>query len=64
MITGAHVIVYTKDPEADRDFFKEIFGFDSVDAGHGGMGRKCLRGSRALLPPCVRGADSTPAGGA
>jgi predicted enzyme related to lactoylglutathione lyase len=35
VITGAHVIVYSKDAEADRDFFKEMFGFDSVDAGHG-----------------------------
>ena len=35
MITGAHVIVYTKDAEADRNFLKDVFGFDSVDAGHG-----------------------------
>jgi catechol 2,3-dioxygenase-like lactoylglutathione lyase family enzyme len=35
MINGAHVIMYSKDAEADRDFFKEIFGFESVDAGHG-----------------------------
>ena len=35
MITGTHVVVYSKDAEADRDFFKETFGFDSVDAGHG-----------------------------
>lgn len=35
MISGAHIIVYTKDTEADRAFFKEVLGFDSVDAGHG-----------------------------
>jgi catechol 2,3-dioxygenase-like lactoylglutathione lyase family enzyme len=35
VITGSHVVIYTKDPEADRNFFKDIFGFDSVDAGHG-----------------------------
>lgn len=35
MITGAHVIVYTKDAEADREFFRDILGFHSVDAGHG-----------------------------
>ena len=35
MITGAHAIIYSKDAEADRIFFNEIFGFDSVDAGHG-----------------------------
>jgi catechol 2,3-dioxygenase-like lactoylglutathione lyase family enzyme len=35
MIIGAHVIIYTQDAEADRNFFKEVFGLDSVDAGHG-----------------------------
>lgn len=35
MLTGAHVILYSKDADADRDFFKQVFGFDSVDAGHG-----------------------------
>ncbi len=35
MITGAHIIVYSKDPEADRAFFRDILNFSSVDAGHG-----------------------------
>ena len=35
MISGAHVVVYTKNAEADRAFFSEILGFKSVDAGHG-----------------------------
>lgn len=35
MIMGAHVIVYSKDAEADRVFFRDILGFKSVDAGHG-----------------------------
>jgi predicted enzyme related to lactoylglutathione lyase len=35
MITGAHVVIHTKDAEADRNFFQAVFGFDSVDAGHG-----------------------------
>jgi len=35
MITGAHVVLYTKDAEADRAFFRDVLGFDSVDAGHG-----------------------------
>lgn len=35
MISGAHVIVYTRDAEADRAFFKDVLGFKSVDAGHG-----------------------------
>jgi catechol 2,3-dioxygenase-like lactoylglutathione lyase family enzyme len=35
MIFGAHVIVNSKDAEADRAFFRDILGFPSVDAGHG-----------------------------
>jgi catechol 2,3-dioxygenase-like lactoylglutathione lyase family enzyme len=35
MISGAHMIVYSKDAEADRAFFREVLGFASVDAGHG-----------------------------
>jgi predicted enzyme related to lactoylglutathione lyase len=35
MITGAHIIVYSKDPEADRAFFRDVLKFSSVDAGHG-----------------------------
>ena len=35
MISGAHVIVYSKNVEADRAFFRDILGFKSVDAGHG-----------------------------
>jgi len=35
MISGAHVIVYTKDAEADRAFFRDALGFKSVDAGLG-----------------------------
>jgi hypothetical protein len=35
MIFGAHVIVYSKDPTADRAFLRNILGFASVDAGRG-----------------------------
>ena len=35
MISGAHVILYSKDAEADRTFFRDVLGFKSVDAGHG-----------------------------
>jgi catechol 2,3-dioxygenase-like lactoylglutathione lyase family enzyme len=29
------MIVYSKDAEADRAFFRDVLGFASVDAGHG-----------------------------
>ena len=35
MIFGAHVIVYSSDAAADRDFFRQILGLSSVDAGDG-----------------------------
>jgi catechol 2,3-dioxygenase-like lactoylglutathione lyase family enzyme len=35
MINGAHVIIYSKDAEADRAFLKDVLGFHHVDAGHG-----------------------------
>ncbi len=35
MISGAHVVVYSKKAEADRAFFRDVLGFKSVDAGHG-----------------------------
>ena len=35
MISGAHMIIYSTDAEADRAFFREVLGFPAVDAGHG-----------------------------
>jgi catechol 2,3-dioxygenase-like lactoylglutathione lyase family enzyme len=35
MIFGAHVIVFSRDAEADRSFLAEVLGFDAVDAGGG-----------------------------
>ena len=35
VITGAHAIIYTRDAEADRAFFRDVLGFSSVDAGGG-----------------------------
>ena len=49
MIFGAHVIVYSKDAEADRAFLRDVLGFSSVDARHG-----CLI---FALPPGEVGRD-------
>jgi catechol 2,3-dioxygenase-like lactoylglutathione lyase family enzyme len=35
MITGTHVIQYSRDAEADRAFIRDTLGFAGVDAGHG-----------------------------
>ena len=35
MITGAHFLLYSSDPEADRAFFRDVLNFRAVDAGRG-----------------------------
>ena len=35
MIDGAHVILYSKDAEADKAFFKNVLKLGNVDVGHG-----------------------------
>ena len=35
MITGVHTIVYSKDAEKTRAFFRDVLGLSSVDAGRG-----------------------------
>lgn len=35
MITGIHFLLYSKDAEADRLFFRDVLGFRAVDAGEG-----------------------------
>jgi len=35
MISGTHVIIYSRDAEADRAFFRDVLDLDSVDSGGG-----------------------------
>jgi len=35
MITGAHAILYSTNPEADRAFFRDVLAFNHVDVGGG-----------------------------
>src|SRR5437868_536069 len=35
MITGAHSIIYSTNPEADRAFLRDVLGFPHVDVGGG-----------------------------
>jgi len=64
-IIGAHVLLYSDNPEADRAFFRDTLGFPAVDAGGGwlifalppaevgihpsGGERRQLHGGRQLL---------------
>src|SRR5215472_15575515 len=35
MITGAHSIIYSRNPEADRAFLRDVLGLPNVDVGGG-----------------------------
>lgn len=35
MIIGTHVVIYSKDAQADRAFIGDVLGFASVNAGQG-----------------------------
>jgi len=44
MISGAHMIIYSADAEADRAFFRDVLKLRCVDAGQGWL--------IFALPPC------------
>jgi hypothetical protein len=35
IVNGAHLLLYTSNPEVDRAFFREVLEFKHVDVGHG-----------------------------
>jgi catechol 2,3-dioxygenase-like lactoylglutathione lyase family enzyme len=54
VVTGVHAILYTTNPEADRAFFADVLGFESVDAGGGWL--------LFRLPPAELAAHPDPGG--
>jgi len=50
MISGTHVVVYSKNAEADRAFFRDVLRFKSVDAGHGWLVFALPPGEAAFHP--------------
>jgi predicted enzyme related to lactoylglutathione lyase len=55
VIHGVHAIIYTNDAQADRAFFRDVIGFESVDAGGGWLIFK--------LPPAELAAHPDETGG-
>jgi len=56
MISAAHVVIYSKNAEADRAFFRDVLGFKSVDAGHGWVIFALPPGEAAFHPSDENGA--------
>jgi catechol 2,3-dioxygenase-like lactoylglutathione lyase family enzyme len=51
MLIGAHVLLYSDNPEADRAFFRDVLGLPHVDAGRGWLIFKLPPAEAALHPP-------------
>ena len=56
MIIGSHVIVYSRDADADRAFFRDVLNYPHVDAGGGWLIFKLPPAEVAVHP--VDGAPS------
>ena len=50
MITGAHAIIYSANPEADRAFFRDILNMPNVDVGDGWLIFKLPPSELAIHP--------------
>ena len=50
MLLGAHCLIYTADPDADRDFFRDILKFPFVDTGGNWLIFKMPPSEMALHP--------------
>ena len=50
MFSGAHVVLYSSDPEADRVFLRDVLGFRGVDAGNGWLIFKLPPAEAAVHP--------------
>jgi catechol 2,3-dioxygenase-like lactoylglutathione lyase family enzyme len=50
MILGGHIIIYSKDPDADRALVRDVLGFPHVDAGNGWL-IFALPGAEAAFHP-------------
>jgi catechol 2,3-dioxygenase-like lactoylglutathione lyase family enzyme len=61
VILGAHLLLYSRDPEADRAFFRDVLELRSVDAG-GGWLIFALPPAEAALHPAGGSSVRTPAG--
>lgn len=57
MITAAHTLWYSKNPEADRAFLRDVIGLKAIDIGHGWM-IFAMPPSEAAVHPADPGNDT------
>jgi catechol 2,3-dioxygenase-like lactoylglutathione lyase family enzyme len=50
MINGTHVVIYSRDAEADRAFFRDVLKYPHIDAGDGWLIFKVPPGEVAIHP--------------
>jgi catechol 2,3-dioxygenase-like lactoylglutathione lyase family enzyme len=50
MISGAHVVLYSRNADADRAFFRDVLGFKSIDVGSGWLVFTLPPGEAAFHP--------------
>ena len=56
MITGAHMIVYSANGDADRAFLRDVLGFPHVDVGQGWL-IFALPSSEIAIHPAEKGGE-------
>jgi len=62
MIFGAHLLLYSDNPELDRVFFRDVLGYPYVDVGHGWLIFKLPRTEAAVHPADEGNRESTAEG--
>jgi len=55
MISGAHFIIYSKDADADKAFFRDVLKLTNVDVGHGWLIFGLPRSELAVHPSADNG---------
>jgi catechol 2,3-dioxygenase-like lactoylglutathione lyase family enzyme len=58
-ITGAHVLLYSDKPEADRAFFRDILGFRQWTPAAAGSFSRCLPPKSGFTPRTASDVSST-----
>jgi catechol 2,3-dioxygenase-like lactoylglutathione lyase family enzyme len=61
MINGAHVIIYSANPDADRAFLRDVLKLTHVDVGHGWLIFGLPPSEIAVHPAEANGSTSTAA---